>query len=153
MDADGQHPAEVLPRLVATILEGRDLVIASRYAAGVRGAWNPMRRFLSMLAIVAARPLHSMRLPVRDPLSGFFLVRSRCVRNIRFQTAGFKLLLEILVRGRVDSVEEIPFAFARRNAGRSKLTAKVAWDYLALLARLYRLRFAMPRIPQTASGD
>ena len=153
MDADGQHPAEVLPQLVASMLEGRDLVIASRYATGGRGGWTRVRRFFSLVAIAAARPLYSMRRPVRDPLSGFFLVRSRCVRNIQFQTAGFKLLLDILVRGRVETVEEIPFSFARRNAGRSKLTAKVAWEYVTLLARLYRLRFAMARIPQTASGD
>jgi dolichol-phosphate mannosyltransferase len=153
MDADGQHPAEVLPALIASILEGRDLAVASRYAIGGRGGWNRVRRFLSWVAITVARPLHSMRLPVRDPLSGFFLVRSACVRDISFQAAGFKLLLDILVRGRVDTVEEIPFAFARRTAGHSKLTPKVAWEYLMLLARLYRLRFAMARIPQTSSGD
>ena len=31
-------------------------------------------------------------------MSGFFVVRRRCVDGISFQTTGFKLLLEILVR-------------------------------------------------------
>jgi len=153
MDADGQHPAEVLPALVASILEGRDLVIASRYANRVRAGWNPTRRFLSFLAIAAAQPLHAMRLRVRDPLSGFFLVRSRCVRNIPFQTAGFKLLLDILVRGRVERVEEIPFAFARRTAGHSKVSLRVGWDYLALLAKLYVAKYVSLRALTAASGD
>jgi dolichol-phosphate mannosyltransferase len=137
MDADGQHPAEILPMLVGSILEGRDLVIASRYAAGGRFGWNLVRRVVSILAIAVARPLHARRLRVCDPLSGFFLVRTGAVRNISFQTAGFKLLLEILVRGRVDTVEEVPFAFARRRAGRSKVSLRVAWDYVTLLAKLY----------------
>jgi len=153
MDADGQHPAEVLPQLVASILQDRDLVIASRYARGGRGGWNRVRRFFSLVAIAAARPLHSMRLPVCDPLSGFFLVRSPCVRNISFQTAGFKLLLDILVRGRVDTVEEIPFAFARRAAGHSKVSLRVGWDYLALLAKLYVAKYVSLRALTAASGD
>jgi dolichol-phosphate mannosyltransferase len=70
-----------------------------------------------------------------------------------FQPTGFKLLLEILVRGRIGSVEEVPFAFARRRSGRSKLNLRVAWDYLALLVRLYRARLGIARIPQPRSGD
>lgn len=153
MDADGQHPPEVLPELLAPILEGRDLAIASRYAQGGRGGWNPVRRLFSLAAIMAARPLQPQCLRVRDPLSGFFLVRRRCVENTPFQTAGFKLLLEILVRARIDSAEEIPFTFGKRRAGRSKVSAKVAWNYVTLLGRLYRARLSVPRIPQAASGD
>jgi len=103
--------------------------------------------------MLAARPLQPQWPPVKDVLSGFFLVRRDCVENIPFQTAGFKLLLEILVRARIGSAAEIPFTFGKRGAGRSKVSPKVAWDYLALLTRLYRARFALPRIAQAASGD
>jgi dolichol-phosphate mannosyltransferase len=42
MDADLQHPPELLPALVAAILAGNDLAIGSRYTAGGQlGAWNP----------------------------------------------------------------------------------------------------------------
>lgn len=154
MDADGQHPAEVLPGLLAAIRDGRDLAIASRYAKGGRGcAWNPVRCSISAAAIWAARPLQWGRPRVKDPLSGFFLVRRPCVDRVLFQPAGFKLLLEILVRSRIESVEEVPFTFAKRRAGRSKASFKVAWDYLALLARLYRARFAIAGVPQAESGD
>ena len=80
-------------------------------------------------------------------------MRRRCLENVIFQPAGFKLLLEILVRGRVDSVEEIPFVFGRRRAGQSKLGARVALDYLTLLARLYRVRLAGARVAPADSGD
>ncbi len=154
MDADGQHPAETLPLLLASIREGRDLAIGSRYArAASLPAWNGVRRLISRAAIGMARPLQTGRLCVKDPLSGFFLVRRTCVENVLFQPAGFKLLLEILVRGRVRSVEEVPFVFGRRRAGKSKVSVKVAWDYVALLARLYGARFATNRVPEPVSGD
>ena len=97
------------------------LAIGSRYAGGGRGGWNPFRRLVSRAAIWIARPVQSMGLRVRDPLSGFFLVRRRCVENVMFQTSGFKLFLEILVRGRIDSIEEIPFAWVAGAGGRSKV--------------------------------
>jgi len=152
MDADGQHPAEILPGLIAAVANGRDLVIGSRYANGGRGGWNPIRRLMSMAAIMAARPLQPGWPRVRDPLSGFFLVRRHCVAHAFFQTAGFKLLLEILVRGRIGSVEEIPFTFGRRRDGRSKVNARVAWDYVMLLTKLYAEKYGSVRA-QEASGD
>ena len=152
MDGDGQHPAEILPDLIAALVKGRDLAIASRYAKGGRAGWNPIRRLISMLSIVAARPLQPVSPRVSDPLSGFFTVRRHCVEHVSFQTAGFKLLLEIIVRGRVTSVEEIPFVFGRRRAGRSKLNAHVAWGYLTLLARLYAGKHVSIRT-QEAPGD
>jgi dolichol-phosphate mannosyltransferase len=151
MDADGQHPAEAVPELVTAILGGRDLAIASRHVSpGGRRGWDLSRGLLSAAGILATRPLQT---GVRDPLSGFFLVRRQCVENMFFQPAGFKLLLEILVRGRIGSVEEVPFAFGGRMAGRSKLNTRVAWDYLALLFRLYCARFGIARIPQPSGGD
>ena len=153
MDADGQHPADVLPLLLDSIQAGHDVAIASRYVRGCHCQTNFIRRVISIAAAAAARCLQPSRLRLSDPLSGFFLVRRRCLENVFFQTSGFKILLEILVRGRIDSIEEVPFVFGRRRAGRSKVSAKVAWDYAALLVRLYRTRLAAPRIPQSASGD
>src|SRR5271166_1898395 len=47
MDADLQHPPELLPALVSAILAGNDMAIGSRYIAGGRlGKWNPVRKFL-----------------------------------------------------------------------------------------------------------
>ncbi len=49
MDADLQHPPELLPSLIASVDAGHDLVIGSRYIAGGRlGDWNPMRKLLSL---------------------------------------------------------------------------------------------------------
>ncbi len=144
MDADGQHPPELLPALIAAMLGGGndnelDLAVGSRFTAGsLRSGWHPLRKSMSALALWAARPLQPAHVRIADPLSGFFLVRRACVENIAFQPTGFKLLLEVLNRGRIRSVREIPFVFGRRTAGSSKVSLKVSWDYLRLLARLYR---------------
>ena len=154
MDADLQHPPELLPALLRAILDGRDLAIGSRYARGGNlGQWNPARKLISAAAVWATWPLQKTWLRASDPISGYFLVRRHCVQHIEFQRTGFKLLLEILVRGRMRSVEEIPFVFGRRRAGCSKADMKVALEYALLLARLYRTRYGLGRLLHSAAAD
>lgn len=142
MDADMQHPPELLPKLVSAILDGNDIAIGSRYIAGGRlGNWNPIRKLLSAAAVWATWPIQHAGMRAKDPMTGFFLVRRECVDGIRFQPSGFKLLLEILVRGRVHSVKELPLDFGLRYRGASKANFKVGWDYAKLLVRLYVDRF------------
>ena len=142
MDADFQHPPELLTELATAIASGSDLVIGSRYTPGGRlGEWNTFRRLLSAAAVWATWPIQRVGLRAKDPMSGFFFIRRDCLKGIEFQESGFKLLLEILVRARISSVHEIPFAFGQRYRGASKANMKVALDYGRLLARLYRSRF------------
>ena len=142
MDADLQHPPELLPQLLSAIHNGRDLVIGSRYTpGGDLGGWNPIRKLLSSAAVWATWPLQKARLRAKDPMSGFFIVRRNCLDQLEFQPDGFKLLLEILVCGRITSLEEVPFAFGQRYGGTSKANFKVGWDYALLLARLYASKF------------
>ena len=146
MDADLQHPPELLPKLISAIQHGKDLAIGSRYTpGGDLGKWNPARKFFSAAAVWVTWPLQRSKLRAKDPMSGFFMVRRSCLEQITFQRAGFKLLLEVLVRGRIRSVEEVPFAFGLRYRGASKANFKVAWDYALLLARLYSARFGFRR--------
>lgn len=146
MDADLQHPPELLAQLVAAMQRGRDMAIGSRYTPGGElGKWNPARKLVSAAAGWATWPLQRSGIRVKDPMSGFFMVRRKCVDQIQFQRTGFKLLLEILVRGRIASVEEVPFAFGLRHRGASKASFKVAWEYGLLLARLYAERCAFWR--------
>jgi len=155
MDADLQHPPELLPAMLEAMWRGHDLAVGSRYAAGGRmGSWNPLRRVASRAAVWVTEPIQRAGVRAKDPLSGFFFVRRQCIEGLAFQPCGFKLLLEILVRARLRSVEEIPFSFGVRYRGASKLSFRVVRDYGRLLARLYRLRFfgVAPRGPQPESA-
>jgi dolichol-phosphate mannosyltransferase len=141
MDADLQHPPELLRVMVQAMDAGADVALASRYAQRGPRRWSPLRRLATAMSIWMAFPLQRREIRVKDPMSGYFMVRRRCVATIPFRQTGFKLLLEILARGRVRRVAEIPFEFGRRGAGRSKASLKVAWDYLMLVLRLYRERW------------
>jgi len=141
IDADLQHPPELLPELWKGIDGGKDVVLASRYAPqGGLSNWHPARHMLSCMAIWLTYPLQKPGIPVKDPMAGFFMVRRSCLRGVSLHGQGFKILLEILVRANVSSVAEIPFTFAPRRAGASKASFKVGWDYLALLCKLWMSR-------------
>ena len=101
IDADLQHPPETLPGLIAAIRKGNDIAVASRYAStGTVGNWNAFRHLISRCSTWATMPLQRQRgVMVKDPLSGFFIVRRECIDGFDLQPYGFKILLEILVKG------------------------------------------------------
>ena len=139
IDADLQHPPEVLPSLLAPVLDGADIAVASRYANGNGvGDWNKFRLFVSRASTMATAPLQRKNLRVKDPLSGFFVVRRACIDGLTLQPEGFKILLEILVKGHIRKAVEVPFQFGNRHAGKSKADFKVAIQYFALLGKLSR---------------
>jgi dolichol-phosphate mannosyltransferase len=139
IDADLQHPPEVLGSLLTPVLEGSDIAIASRYASGNGvGDWNKLRLFISRAGTLATTPLQRKNLRVKDPLSGFFVLRRECIDGLELQPEGFKILLEILVKGRIHKAVEVPFQFGNRHAGKSKADFKVAIQYFTLLGKLSR---------------
>jgi len=141
MDADLQHPPEVLTRLVAALSSQRvDLVIASRSGSGGASAdWSWKRRLTSWLAThLAACVLPWTLAEVRDPMSGMFLVRRRALEGARLEPTGYKILLEVLAKGAYDQFIEVPYRFEPRDRGSSKLGTRQALEYVLHLARLAR---------------
>lgn len=139
MDADLSHPPEAFLSMLAALRAlDVDAVIGSRYIAGGGSAgWSLARLAMSRLACELARFLT----PVRDATSGLFLIKQAAVRGVVISAAGFKICLELLVRGRVVSVAEVPYTFVGRTAGESKMNLAEAIGYLSQLASLYRYRF------------
>ena len=88
------------------------------------------------MSLLASKPVQKPFLAVKDPMSGFFVLRRICISGLDFQPTGFKLLLEILARGHINSVTEVPFKFAPRHQGKSKANLMTAVHYLSLLWRL-----------------
>jgi dolichol-phosphate mannosyltransferase len=139
MDADFSHPPETVPLLINELLRDPNcIVVASRYTTGgsIRG-WPYKRLLLSRLAAKIA--IHGLKLcNVRDPISGFFAFPRHIIENIRFDTYGYKLLLEILVKAQGVRVKEIPYTFIDRKSGESKLDNRVMLDYVKAVWYLYR---------------
>jgi dolichol-phosphate mannosyltransferase len=142
IDADLQHPPEVLPKLIAPVMNGNDIAIASRYVSTDDNGladWNRLRAFISRAGTLATAPLQKKKnIRVKDPLSGFFVLRRECIEGLDLQPEGFKILLEILVRGRIQNPVEVPFHFGLRHAGKSKADFRVALAYFNLLGKLSR---------------
>ena len=142
MDADFSHPPSLVPRLYAAMKStGADVVVASRYVkGGSTPDWPWSRRLLSRVGCWLARPIA----PIRDAASGFFLIRAELARTVKIQAGGFKICLELLVRGAPERVVEIPYRFDDRELGESKMSLREAAGYLVQLRDLYWLRMKNP---------
>lgn len=150
LDADLQHPPEMIPALLDRLEEGGcDFVIATRYAegSGIAGDWPFLRRAGSWLATLLARPL----MPVSDPMSGFFaLDRKTWERAEKLSPIGYKIGLELFVKARCRRPAEVPITFEARAVGASKFGFREQLRYLRHLRRLYWSRY--PRITRVLLG-
>lgn len=140
MDGDLQHPPELVPRLAERLQRtGADIVVASRnISGGGVSDWRLKRRIVSWTATTtAAIVLPRTVRKVRDPMSGFFLVRRSVVDRVALNPTGYKILLEVLAKGDYKQVEEVPFIFEERTRGGSKIGVSVVMKYLAHLLRIW----------------
>jgi dolichol-phosphate mannosyltransferase len=131
MDADLQHPPEVIPSLVKAAEDGADIVVASRYVEGGGcQEWGLFRKLVSRVSTIIAHIFLPPTRPVKDPMSGFFMFDRKVVKNAKLQPRGYKILLEILMEGEFQSAVEVPFTFVTRDEGESKLNTKQQIEYL-----------------------
>jgi len=139
MDGDLQHPSETLGLLVKAIKEdGVDIAVASRNVLGGGvSRWNIVRRAVSWSAtLMATWVLPGTLRTIRDPMSGYFALRRSVIEGCRLEPEGYKILLEVLGRGRYRRVEEIPYTFIERERGRSKLGPRQYGEFIIHLLRL-----------------
>jgi dolichol-phosphate mannosyltransferase len=146
MDADDTHPPGLIPRMLGSVAEGRDVVIASRYQPGAHV--HGLSQFRTWISIVASW-LFRMRYPtqgVKDYTCGFRAYRSAVLKQAQerygdefVQAQGFHCMVEILLKLRqLDLIfGEVPlilrYDFKR---GESKMrVARTIKDTLRLLVR------------------
>jgi dolichol-phosphate mannosyltransferase len=137
INADFQHP----PALIAglwQLLQTNDLVVASRYCKGGGvGNWSITRRVLSRGATLMGQIiLPQVYNRVTDPLSGCYMFRRQAIVNVELNPLGYKSLIEILVRGKVSRIAELPYQMRERERGASKATGARSLDYIKQLIRL-----------------
>jgi dolichol-phosphate mannosyltransferase len=135
MDADLSHPPEILPEMLRLIKSGSaDLVVGSRLVRGggtPRWAWY--QRLISDLARWPARLLTD----IKDVTSGFFMVKRAAIEGIKINPIGYKILLEILAKGKFQKAVEVPIIFADRTGSKSKMGLRATGEYLLQLTMLY----------------
>lgn len=129
MDADLQHPPDSIMSLVDEVNNGSDIVIASRHN-GEFGNFNIVRSAISKGASVVARILFPKLSSVKDVQSGFFAINRDVINGVDLNPTGYKILLEILILGKYDSIKEIGYKFGDRESGDSKLGTSTIIDYM-----------------------
>jgi len=128
IDADLSHPVEKIGELFKTIQEeDADFVVGSRYIKGGKiENWTTKRRLMSKGATLLARIYTN----VKDPMSGFFMIKRECIENKKINPKGFKILLELIIKADYKKVEEVPITFTDRVHGKSKAGTKEIIYYL-----------------------
>jgi dolichol-phosphate mannosyltransferase len=58
------------------------------------------------------------------------------IENVQLKPDGYKILLEVLGRGRYETVKEVPYTFVERKRGGSKLGARQCLEFLTHMTRL-----------------
>ena len=133
MDADFSHPPATLKTFLERI-EGRDLVMGSRYVNGITVVNWPIERILISYYGNAYVRLFT-GLPIRDTTGGFRIVRREMLEKIRFDemtSDGYAFQIELNYRfvRHGARFEEIEFFFLDRTRGESKLDLRIAVECL-----------------------
>jgi dolichol-phosphate mannosyltransferase len=128
MDADLSHPADKIPELYLPIKNKEaDFTIGSRYIKGGKiVGWDFKRKLMSKTATLMARVYTN----VKDPMTGFFMIKKSVIRGVKLNPKGFKILLEVIIKGKYKKIKEISITFVNRTEGKSKAGTKEIFWYL-----------------------
>jgi dolichol-phosphate mannosyltransferase len=133
MDADLQHPPELLSDMAKKAGEGIDVVVASRYISGGGATdWSLGRRMVSRGANLLTKIF--LRVPVKDATSGFRLISKRAINGMfeyELSSKGYSFQVESLYAYKKLGMTfaEVPYKFETRKAGETKLNTKEMWRF------------------------
>ncbi|MDX1901739.1 MAG: glycosyltransferase [Gammaproteobacteria bacterium] len=136
IDGDLQHPPELFPEIYHLLSTEADLVIPSRFMnGGSDGRMHFYRKCLSWIA----RKIGQRKLKLRaisDCTSGYFGVKRTAIEQIQFNPTSWKILLEILVKGNIKTIREIPYHFIAQRKMASKMNLFEQLKFLRHVAKL-----------------
>lgn len=134
MDADGSHDERALPDMVQALKNDEcQLAVGSRYVpgGGAKG-WPWFRILASKFAILLARWVTNLK----DATSGFCLFQKDVVKDVALDPVGWKIVLEVAVKGNYEKRREFPIIFHDRTQGKSKLGSGTMVSYIQHLTKL-----------------
>lgn len=139
MDADLQHPPEIIKEIKKSLERKNKLVIATRKKVE---KWKIQRRLMSKVANHLAKiSLFCRRKKTpKDILSGFFggeslLFKDLIKKNSRkFEYGGYKILFDFLkILPKKIEIKEIPYNFGERKMGQSKIKKRHVFYFVKSL--------------------
>ena len=126
MDTDFSHSPYDIPRFVAKVREGFDVVAGCRYTGGgqyeVKSFQTLKKSVASRLGNILIRILSGV--PIHDFTTAFRGVRREVVQNVGTVSKGNSFFMEFIIKSYREgySVTELPIVFRDRVAGKSKLS-------------------------------
>lgn len=151
MDADGSHPPERLPALLAEA-DRAEVVIGSRWVPGGRVLnWPAHRKLLSVGGNTYIRAL--LGVDVRDATAGFRVYRTDALRRLDLrgvESQGYCFQVDMTWRCHRAGMRfvELPIDFVEREVGQSKMSGDIVREALVNVT-VWGLRY---RAGQLASG-
>jgi dolichol-phosphate mannosyltransferase len=141
MDTDFSHNPYDIPRFLAKIEEGYDLVAGSRY---IKGGQYDVKSFQTLKKSIASRLGNVLifillRVPVHDFTTAFRAIRRDVVKHVETESKGNSFFMEFIVKAywRGYRTTEIPIVFRDRVVGKSKL--RLGAQSFKMLGDLVRL--------------
>ncbi|MBI5549268.1 MAG: polyprenol monophosphomannose synthase [Deltaproteobacteria bacterium] len=141
MDADFSHDPRYLPRFLAQMEAGADMVLGSRYVEGGGTVnWGISRQIISKGGSLYARSILGVK--VRDLTGGFKCFRRETLEGLDLagvRSTGYAFQIDVTFRAlkRGFKVREIPIVFEDRRVGKSKMSRKI---FLEAVTMVWRLR-------------
>lgn len=137
MDADLQHPPEVLLDMYAAMLAHADMAIPSRLIpGGSDGGLDIVRKIISGSARYLAKIILPCLRGISDPTSGLFMVKRELLQGADLNPIGWKIMVEVVSQCNVKKILETPYAFHDRESGESKISLKVSLQFVEQLFHL-----------------
>jgi len=140
MDADFSHDPNVLPSLLAPLMQNADLVLGTRYVrGGGTVGWSRRRELISRGGTLFARTV--LLLPYHDLTGGFKAWRRELLDAIRLRETsgsgyGFQVETTWWAHRRGARIVEVPITFRERVAGTSKMTGGIVREAILLVLGL-----------------
>ena len=150
IDGDLQHPPEGLCAMLRKICDDADIdiVIASRNVEGGGvSEWNIFRKAISWIGTsVSHFFLPNTLAGIKDPMSGYFILRKHVIKGVSLKPIGYKILIEVLAKGNYNKILEIPYIFEERKKGDSKIGLK---QYILSLFHMIKLGIKSKEVCRT----
>lgn len=129
MDCDFSHNPDDLLRLAATMEEGADVVVGSRYVVGVNVVNWPLSRLL--MSYFASKYVRLItRMPVNDATAGFVGYRREVLQSINLDKVqmvgyGFQIEMKYTAWKLGFKIREVSIIFVDRVLGSSKMSSGI----------------------------
>jgi dolichol-phosphate mannosyltransferase len=139
MDADYSHNPKEIPKLLAPVREGSDLVVGSRYCeGGGTRDWSIGRMVISKVANMITKVRIDAK--ISDYTSGMRCYSTKLVKGIinDLHSQTYEIQIETIrqANARGYKIKEAPIVFLNRKKGKSKLSMNEIRDFLSYILSL-----------------